>query len=398
MFLDTKRIGRAVISAALLAGIAALPVLAQNAKGVTDKEIRLGIMSAMTGPVAAYGIAMQAGTGALFNLVNDRGGVNGRKINLVGEDDAMSTPMAIGVARKMVSGDGIFALVNSGGTPQIDALRPYLIDQNNVSIYGSYGGLLDWYAPPKKGLYGIPVVAEDQARTLGRLAAKEGRKKLLVLHIEAASFERGAKEVETGYRSFSSIGTVELLGVKLPTTDYAPIVIKISQIKPDALVVMVQENETVLLAKELQNQNIKVPMYAWTPSVSLKVLELGGSAVEGLKAVSWTASPTDDTPSVREYRAALAKYFPSEKPDFVSLYTFGASKVFAEALSRMKGPITSEELQKAMYSLKSFETGILPPVTFSPERHLGSSALYPAEVVKGKWQMGPPLDSLNLKW
>ncbi len=386
-----KTMTRALLAATLLAA-AATPALAQSAKGVSPKEIRLGIMSATTGPVAAYGIAMHAGTASYLNMVNEKGGINGRKIGLVGEDSQMSTPVAMTVARKMTAGDGIFALLNSGGTPQMDALRPYLIQQNGVPIFGPYGGLTDWYAPSQNGLYGLPVTAEDQARTLGRWLARDGRKKIVVLHIEAASFVKGAKEVETGYRSVVTNGSVELMGVKLPTTDYAPVVIKLKQIQPDALVVMVQEGETVLLAKELQNQNLKLPLYAWTPSVSLKLIELGGPAVEGMKAVSWTASPTDDTPAVREYRAALAKYFPNQKPDFVSLYTWGSTKVFVEALSRMKGPVTTDELQKALYSLKSYQTGVLAPVTFSAQRHLGTSALYPAEVVGGQWRMGPPID------
>lgn len=398
VYLINRRIGRTCLALtfALLASIP--PVMAQDTKGVSAKEIRVGIMSALSGPVAAYGVAMQAGTSSYFSMLNEKGGINGRKIQLVGDDSQMSTPVALAAARKMTSGDGIFALVNSGGTPQVEALRAYLIEQNNVPVFGSYGGLLDWYNPPKKGLYGVPVVGEDQARALGRWAAKDGRKKVVVLHIEAATFTKAAKEVETGFRSATSTGSVELIGLKLPTTDYAPVVVRLSQIKPDALVVMNQENETILLANELQNQNLKIPMYAWTPSVSMKVIELGGTAVEGMKAVSWTIAPTDDTPAVREYRAALAKYHPNDKPDFVSLYTWGATKIFAEALSRLKGRITADELQKAFYSLRNFETGIVPPVTYSAERHLGTNSVFPAEVVNGKWKMGKPIDTDNLKW
>ena len=76
----------------------------------------------------------------------------------------------------------------------------------------------------------------------------------------------------------------------------------------------------------------------------------------------------------------------------MSLYTWGSTKVFVEALSRMKGPVTTDELQKALYSLKNYQTGVVAPVSYSAQRHLGTSALYPAEVAGGKWKMGAPID------
>src|SRR5690606_30943327 len=100
-----------------------------------------------------YGVPLRDGADAYVKMVNAKGGVNGRQINLVAEDNAFSTPQAIAVTRKMVSSDKIFALINSNGNAQVAATIPYLLEQQKTPIFGPYGGLTDWFAPPRKGLF-----------------------------------------------------------------------------------------------------------------------------------------------------------------------------------------------------------------------------------------------------
>ena len=366
----------------------------QTVKGVSDKEVRIGTMGALTGPLAANGIAMQAGVTAVVNGVNDRGGVNGRKIKLLSEDNAFSAPQALAVVRKLVASDeGILALVAGHATPQVGAVLPYLIDQQKIPVFGSYGALTQWYNPPREGLFGLFVAGEDQGRTLGRLAAREGHKKIMNLYIEGTTYLPSAQEVEKGFKAGVKDGTVEQLPVKFGTSDYAPVVIRIAQSRPDAIVVLLSEFETVLLAKELRNQRIQTAVYAWSAAVTQNLLNVGGANVEGIKAVSQTVSPTDDTPVIKEYREALAKYAPSEKPDFFSLYAYGSAKLFVEALSRTKGKLTPSELNKSFYTMKNFDGGIFAPVTYSPGRHQGTTGLFPAQVVNGKWKMEPVIEA-----
>lgn len=373
-------------------------VFAQETKGVTDKEIKVGSMAALTGPLAANGIAVQAGIASVLNAVNDRGGVNGRKIKLVAEDNAFSAPQALAVVRKMVSNEAIFALIGAHATPQVNAVLPYLLEQQKVPVFGSYGGMVSWYTTSREGLFGLYVVAEDQARVLGRWVAKENHKKVMTLYIDGTTFMPAAQEVEKGFRSASKDGTVEPLPVKFATADYAPVVLRIAQTRPDALVVMLTEFETALLAKELRNQRLQIPIYAWVPVVSQNLLTIGGAAVEGIKAVSLTISPTDETPAVKEYRDALSKYFPSEKPDFYSLYAYASTKIFVEGLTRVKGKVSAQDLYQALYSIKNYDGGLLGPVTFAPNRHQGTTGVFLGQIVNGKWKMGDVIDSTNQNW
>src|SRR6266699_536004 len=84
--------------------------------GVTNTEIKLGTTSPYSGPASAYGVYGQAQS-AYFEMVNDRGGINGRKVNLISLDNAFSPPKAVEQTRKLVESDEVFAIAGFLGTP-----------------------------------------------------------------------------------------------------------------------------------------------------------------------------------------------------------------------------------------------------------------------------------------
>ena len=370
-----------VATASLLPGVAS----AQQGPGVTDKEIKIGSWTTLTGPIAVYGIPHRAGMEAYFNLVNDRGGIKGRKFNLIVEDNGFSSPRTVTAARKLVGSDNVLAIVHPLGTPQIAATFDYLLGEMKVPILVPQGSLTEWWTPPRENLYGALVAFESHARVMGRWLAKDGHKNVVVVHSALAAFESVAKDVPVGARTVRGDITMQLYPTKFGTTDYGPIALEIASKKPDAVVAILTSPETIALSKELRQQGSRTALYSYGPAVQVSFPELGGAAVEGLKAVSTVVPPATDTPAVREYREALAKYSPNEKPDYGSLFSFANAKIFAEVVRRIDGPINRAALIQSMHTLRDFETGILPPVTFSATRHLGTTSLQRVEVKGGKW-------------
>lgn len=365
---------------------AASPVSAEE-KGVTDTSIKIGTVVPLSGGMAIYGEPMRDGTVAYTGKVNAAGGINGRKIDLIVEDNAYSAEQTVSIARKLVSRDGIFAFLTSNGTVQMGAVLPYVLRQQKVPVMFTYGGLLDWYTPPREGLFGLQVLYEAQGRALGAWAAKDGRRNVVVMRFEVATFQKMADEVEAGFKDATKDGTVSQMAIKLGTQDYAPIALEVIRQKPDAIVTFQTQQEMIALARELKNQGVEIPIYCWAPNVAESTLQLGGQYVEGMKGLSWTlVTPLSDDPVAVEFRDSLAKYAPGAKPEFTALFNYGQSKVFYEALSRIKGPVTHEALEEALYSMKNYESGILPPVTFSKDKHQGIDALQPMQVKNGKWE------------
>src|SRR5512145_2527967 len=105
-------------AAAALACALTAPVLAQKqyGPGVTDTEIKLGQTMPYSGPASAYGAIGKAEL-AYFKMINERGGINGRKVNLISLDDAYSPPRAVEQIRKLVEEDDVLALFQTLGTP-----------------------------------------------------------------------------------------------------------------------------------------------------------------------------------------------------------------------------------------------------------------------------------------
>jgi branched-chain amino acid transport system substrate-binding protein len=110
-------------------GSAVAPALAAD-PGVTDTEIVLGGTHPYSGPASAYG-NIGKGIGAYFSYVNDRGGVNGRKIKYIDKDDGYSPPQAVQIVHQLVEQDKVFAIFDTLGTAVNTAIRPYL-NQNGV--------------------------------------------------------------------------------------------------------------------------------------------------------------------------------------------------------------------------------------------------------------------------
>ncbi|WP_166656277.1 ABC transporter substrate-binding protein [Paraburkholderia sp. BL10I2N1] len=366
----------------------------QQGPGVTDKEIKIGAWMPLTGPVAAYGVPQRAGFEAYLSMINDRGGIKGRKFNLIVEDNGFNAQRTVAAARKLTSRDGVLAIVCPNGTANTAATFSYLLDEAKVPIINPYGGAEDWYNPARANLFGAQVLYEAQAQAIGRWAAKDGHRKMIVVYSSVAAFENVANKIGPSVKAIRPDATVDLYPTKLNTQDYGPIALEIAQKKPDALLLILTQPEIVALAKELQQQGFHPALYSYAPTVSNALIELAGPAVEGMKSVSWTVPPTLDTPAVREYREALAKYAPTEKPDYLSLFGFGMAKIFVEAVRRIEGPITRESLVKAMYSIRNYDSGIFPPVSYGPNQHLGVTALQRVQISASKWQaVGEPIDS-----
>ena len=368
--------------------------LAQQGPGVTDKEIKLGSWMPLTGPTAAYGVPHRAGIESYLNMVNDRGDIKGRKFSLIVEDNAMNPQRTVAAARKLVSRDEVLAIAVPFGTAQSTAAFEYLFAEAKVPLVNPYGGAADWYNPVKESLFGALVLYENQARAIGRWAAKDGHKNIVVVHSAINAFENVAINVAPGAKSVRPDTAVELYSTKLNTTDYGPAAVDLVKKKPDAIVFILGQGEILAAAKEFRQQGYKGTLYAYAPAVANSTLELGAASVDGLKSASFTVPVTSDTPAVKEYRDALAKYFPNEKADYFSMISFALTKITVEAFRRIDGPVNRQTLVAALHTIRNYDTGIIPPVSYSPERHLGATTLQRVVVQGGQWvAVGGPIES-----
>src|SRR5580693_5750422 len=114
------------------------PAWAANAPGVTDTEIKIGQTMPYSGPLSAYGLIGRT-EAAYFKMINEQGGVNGRKLNLISLDDAYSPPRTVEQIRRLVEQEQVAFLFNTLGTPPNLAIRQYLNDNKVPQLFVATG-------------------------------------------------------------------------------------------------------------------------------------------------------------------------------------------------------------------------------------------------------------------
>jgi branched-chain amino acid transport system substrate-binding protein len=143
------------------------PAVEVEVQGVTDTEIKIGGLLPLSGSSAsAWGVALAEGAQAYYDYINDQGGVYGRKITNIIEDNQYSGPVAAEAARKLVEQDGVFVVVGSLGTAAHMAIYEYL-EENNVIDYAIASGSSKWTDPTVPTRFTSVVNYTTEGRVFG---------------------------------------------------------------------------------------------------------------------------------------------------------------------------------------------------------------------------------------
>ena len=147
-----------------LAMVAALPAIgtAQSEVGVTADTIKIGVISDLTGPAAIGGIGMADAIRSYFNDLNEKGGINGRKVQVIVEDSKYSPTLTVAAAKKLISKDEIFALVSPWGSGPTEALFP-LAQEQKIPIAPACALSTTMYEPMKKMVFAVGTNYIDQS-------------------------------------------------------------------------------------------------------------------------------------------------------------------------------------------------------------------------------------------
>src|SRR5580693_7354289 len=139
----------------------------QNGPGVSDTEVKVGNTCFYSGPASSYGTIGKAES-AYFRMLNDEGGVNGRKINFVSYDDAYSPPKTVEQVRKLVEEDGVLLMLAPLGTPTNSAIQTYMNEKKVPQLFVATGAT-KWNDPKH---FPWTMGWQTSYRTEGRIYAK----------------------------------------------------------------------------------------------------------------------------------------------------------------------------------------------------------------------------------
>jgi ABC-type branched-subunit amino acid transport system substrate-binding protein len=402
-FIPPHFLGKLALSALLL-GFASAPSLAQKKydTGVTDTEIKIGNIMPYSGPASAYGIIGKT-MSAYFRMINDNGGVNGRKINFISYDDAYSPPKTVEQARKLVESDEVFLIFASLGTAPNAAIQKYMNNMKVPQLFVATGASR-WGDPEhfpwtigwqpnyraEARVYATYILQQHPDAKLGVLYQNDDFGKDYVLGLKDVLRDKYDKMVvaEISYE------------IAMPTVDSQVVAIKTAN--PDIFI-------NIATPKFAAQAIKKIAELGWHPihimtnvsqSVGAVLKPAGLDNSKGILTAQYQMDVTDPQwdshPGMKRFRAFMAKYYPeADKSESGPLTAWNTSTALVEVLKRCGDNLTRANVMKIVANM-DFEIN-----TYIPGIHIKTTPtdFYPLEQVQmarftgEKWELfGPIID------
>jgi ABC-type branched-subunit amino acid transport system substrate-binding protein len=351
-----------------LLGIWAVLAFGQ-APGVTSDKIVLGQAAVFSGPAAQLGIQMRNGIKSYFDYVNERGGVHGRKLELITEDDQYESKVAPVASKKLIEEHRVFALLGYVGTPTGVTHLP-VVTQAKVPLVGMFTGAEVLRVPFNRYVFHVRASYYDETEKIVEQVVSLGGKRISVFFQNDAYGEAGRKGTELALErrkmKIHSQGTVERNTVKVEEAAKA-----IHASQPDAVVMVSAYTSIAAFVREMQKLGSGATFYN-VSFVGSKALSdaLGkdgvGVAISQVVPFPWATS----VPVVKEYQQ-VAKKAGFADYNFSALEGFLSAKVMVEGLRRAGKSPTREGLVDALEKMQDVDLGGFF-ISYSPKNRAGS--------------------------
>ncbi len=382
---DTPKhfLGLSVLIASLFA--VSTPSRAQNTPGVTDKEILIGSCSALEGPSHFLGTETVTGAKAYFAMVNDAGGVDGRKLKLLTYDDSYD-PAKTEVCFNRLMEQKVFVLGFFVGTPTAVKYIP-MAESNKVPLVGLFTGAQTLYVPLRHWIVNVRASYFDETREqIDGMWSTLGYKKIGVIYPEDAF---GAAVLEGVKAALKTHGAepIAVASYQRQTAQVGGAIDTVRAAKPDAVVLVGPANTVAPILKQSHAKGWK-PLFLTVSFVGTDDLISEAGADSDGTVITQVVPPyyLTDYKTVALYRRELTKYFPSAQPNFVSLEGFVDAMVMVEGLKRAGKELTREGLIRGIESIHELDLGLGPELklNYSSREHKGFNHVLPTVVRGGR--------------
>lgn len=349
---------------------ASLSAIAQQ--GLTDTEIVIGDIVPMTGPPALLGVPHTIGVRLAVAEVNEAGGINGRKIRMIFEDDGYVPARTVQGVRKLLNSDKVFAMTSMSGSAQGQAVLP-LIRQSGIPVINSLSFSDDVHTPISKNIFVLgtrhPLVTEQLTAALD--ARYPGRKwGLISQDDEYGEMTRDGFEITEKARKLDApFKTIYKKG----QSDFSSEILRARQSGATALYAGGVLSENVAMVKELERIGMKdVPVGISYVAQVPAIVKLMGSAGENVYTMDYVIALSSD--KGKAFIEKAKKHLPEADVGRIhrfSLTGYAGAQVLFEAMRRCGRALTWECTISELDKTKDFDTGVLnSPISFSPRQHL----------------------------
>lgn len=337
-------------------------------QGVSDKTVKIGMHSSLTGRIAVFGLTYYRAAKILFDQVNAAGGINGRKIEFIIEDDRGDPASGVAAITKLIDRDKVFLIYGGPYTPIAMAVFPRVIEKGLV--YWSPASSTPLLTEPfHRMVFQAQLTLDDQSIPVVKLAASMKPTKI--------AFIRENNE----YGNITHDATVAELkkhGLKIAVEETIEpnalsATAQVSKIKGQGCDVILHGGTPKALAfiiREIYKQGVKAPLISFGGGSSAAIFELVATeAPIEYYAVSPLACPLGD-PCTEEFMKQWNVHYPNSKPLVWTAQAYAATEFFIEGLRQVGRDLTPENLMQTFETMPPFKSPVIPyPMKFAADNH-----------------------------
>lgn len=351
--------------------LVAAAVLNLLCSGTALAQIRIGQTAGFTGPAGTAVAEISNGAKLYLNFVNAEGGINGQQIELVSMDDKSLIPQTIENTNQLITDQRIVGLFLSRGTPQTQAVLP-LLATGRIALIAPSTGAMALHTPVNPWVFNVRASYQREAENVVRHLGLTGLDKVALLYVND-SF--GEDAVQGAMRVFKQAGVTPAMiqSVDREKPDYAPLIAKLSELKPLGVIIIASPNSVIAGVKAMRAAGLRATVATLSNNAAGGFITgLGNDAGSVIVSQVFPSERRLAVPMIAEAsRLAAAQKVTQLTPAMIE--GFAAAKVLVAALRRAEKEnkvITRLSLKRALESLDHLDLGGLE-ISYSPTDHTG---------------------------
>jgi branched-chain amino acid transport system substrate-binding protein len=373
------------------------PLPPGNVHGVTDREIRFGTVIPFSGGAKENGKNMKLGIELAFARANDNGGVNGRTLKLIPNDDGFEPARTLDAMKNLWDKEQVFGFIGNLGTPTAAVAVPYALERHALFFAPLTGASVVRHDPPDRYVFNYRPSYTEEADAAVRYLVKLRKLQPRQIAVFAQNDSYGDSGFAGVAKAFRALGVNDSAILRLNYTrntidvDDAVNQLRLQKV-PIRAVVMVATTRSA--AKFIEKTRDLYPGMIYSnvsavgaSSLAEELMLLGPRFTQGVIVTQTVPAVSGYSSVVLEYKNALAKYFPGESADYISLEGFIAANVLIDALRRCGPQIETERLVDILENTRNLDLGLGAPLGFSRGEHQASHKVWGTALDEtGKYQ------------
>jgi ABC-type branched-subunit amino acid transport system substrate-binding protein len=366
----------------LLICLIAIPGNALAGKpGFDDKEIRIGTFGPQTGVAASWGACSRA-PGILFSMVNEQGGIHGRKIKFYVRDDQYNPALAKTAVKELVEKIGVLAMTAMPCGACSNAVKAYMAEHQVLMCSAATSAPSPVNEDNKKAgdkinryIFSFPPIFEDEASILTEYIVNKLKIKKIGVLYQNDQFGKGGYDGVKQRMNHLGLKLTEAIPIEPTEKDLASQILRLKNSGAEGVVLWMNTTSAILSVKTAHATNYKPQFFSFYGTADYPLMmKLSGGLWEGVINSTMYPDLFSDDPTIKAYREATKKYAPEEEWGISLLAGFINTEPLVEGLKRAGRDLSPEALIKALETLNNWK-GTGAPVTYTKDYHQGTDAV-----------------------